>query len=322
MNDLDFELALKNNDTELLAKIPKVDIHNHVVSSCKKSYLIDCGINLSKDKINNIETLINFSRSYLDPIKKDYNGLKLLLEGTFENCLQTGVVLVFASIDYKECMRTFNSNVNTFIKFLKSFKYNNLTILWDLSISRDSYKEENKSLILKLLNTRFFSGIDLAATENSIPNLNFVDFYKLANKLKMITRVHAGEQLGAEYIKECINDFNPKQIQHGIHIVEDESVMQLAKEKGIVFNVCPTSNIVLGYATSIKDHPIKKMVEFGLNVTIATDDLLFFDSDINEEYLKLYKEGTLTSKQLNRIRNFSLSLLNEEKQSDSTYWYC
>ena len=84
--------------------------------------------------------------------------------------------------------------------------------------------------------------------------------------------------------------------------------MNLAKEREMVFNVCPTSNIVLGYAKSIKEHPIKKMVEFGLKTTIATDDLLFFDSDINEEYMKLYKNGTLSIKELNDIRKFGLSL--------------
>ena len=50
------------------------------------------------------------------------------------------------------------------------------------------------------------------------------------------------------------------------------------------------------------------MVEYGLKVTIATDDLLFFDSDINDEYRKLYQEGTLSAKQLNDIREFGLSL--------------
>lgn len=248
MNDLDFEKYLQNSDMESLKRVPKVDIHNHAISSCRKSYLTSHGIQLSVDKITDIESLINFSRSYLTPLQQSYNGLKLLLEGTFEACLETGVTVVGTSIDYKDCIRTFNSDVNAFIEFLKSFKYENLTILWDLGISRDSYKEEYKPIILELLNTKFFNGLDLASTENSIPNSQFVDFYKLANELKMTTKVHAGEQLGAEYIKECIEDFNPKQIQHGIHIVEDEKVMQLAKERGIVFNVCPTSNIVLGYA--------------------------------------------------------------------------
>lgn len=306
----DFQNAIINNDVLTLRNIDKVDIHNHAVSSCTKAYLMDNGINLSEDKINDIQSLINFSRSYLSPLQLDINGLKLLLKGNFENCINTGIKVVCTEIDYKNCIRTFNSDVKQFIDFLQSFKYDNLTILWDLGISRDSYKEEYKQVILDLLKTKFFRGLDLTSTENSIPNSEFVIFYDYANSLGMTTKVHAGEQLGAEYIMECIYDFNPKQIQHGIHIIEDEEVMGLAKARDIVFNVCPTSNVVLGYAKSIKEHPIKKMVDFGLKVTIATDDLLFFESDINSEYLKLYKEKVLTVEQLDEIRKFGLSLYN------------
>ena len=306
----DFQNAIINNDILKLRIIDKIDIHNHAVSSCTKSYLINKGISLSEEKINDIQSLINFSRSYLSPLQLDINGLKLLLEGNFENCIKTGVRVVCTEIDYKNCIRTFDSNINEFIDFLNSFKYDNLIILWDLGISRDSYKEEYKPIILELLKTKFFNGIDLTSTENSIPNSQFIEFYDLANSLDMITKVHAGEQLGAAYIRQCIYDFNPKQIQHGIHIVEDEAVMKLAKEKDIIFNVCPTSNVILGYAQSIKEHPIKKMIDYGLKVTIATDDLLFFDSDINSEYLKLYNEEVLSAKQLDDIRIFGLSLYN------------
>lgn len=306
-----FEKALKNNDKNMLQSIDKIDIHNHAVSSCTKAYLINNGINLAEEKINDIQSLINFSRTYLSPLQLDRNGLKLLLDGNFENCIKTGVKVVATEIDYKNCIRTFNSDINEFISFLKSFEYENLRILWDIGISRDSYKAEYKPIIIELLKTRFFNGIDLTSTENIIQNSEFVDFYKLANDLGMNTKVHAGEQLGADYIKECIYDFSPKQIQHGIHIVEDENVMKLAKEKGIIFNVCPTSNVVLGYAPSIKEHPIKKMVEYGLNITIGTDDLLFFDSDINDEYIKLYNEKTLSIEQLKIIKDYGLSLYNE-----------
>lgn len=307
----DFQNAIIQNDILKLKNTDKIDIHNHAVSSCTKSYLINKGINLSEEKINDIQSLINFSRSYLSPLQLDVNGLKLLLKGNFENCIETGIKVVCTEIDYKNCIRTFGSNIKQFIDFLKSFKYDNLTILWDLGISRDSYNEDYKPIIIELLKTNFFNGIDLTSTENSVPNSQFADFYRLANSLGMTTKVHAGEQLGADYIKQCIYDFNPKQIQHGIHIVENEDVMKLAKQKNIIFNVCPTSNVVLGYAKSIKDHPIKKMIDYGLKVTIATDDLLFFDSDINSEYLKLYNEKVLTAEQLEGIRTFGLSLYNK-----------
>lgn len=307
----DFKTAITNHDLLTMNKIGKIDIHNHAVSSCTREYLISKGIDLSNDKIYDIQSLINFSRKYLTPLQLEKQGLRLLLKGNFDNCIKTGVQIVCTEIDYKNCIRTFNSDINKYIEFLKSFKYDNLTILWDIGISRDSYKEEYKSIIIELLKTNYFHGIDLTSTENSIPNSEFIEFYDLANSLNMTTKVHAGEQLGAEYIKSCIYDFNPKQIQHGIHIVEDEETMILAKEKGIVFNVCPTSNVILGYTPSIQEHPIKKMLDFGLKVTIATDDLLFFDSNINNEYLKLYTEGVLTAEELDNIRIFGLFLYDK-----------
>jgi len=50
------------------------------------------------------------------------------------------------------------------------------------------------------------------------------------------------------------------------------------------------------------------MVKYGLNVTIGTDDFLLFESDINDEYLKLYKNKVLTAEQLDKIREFSLNI--------------
>ena len=59
---------------------------------------------------------------------------------------------------------------------------------------------------------------------------------------------------------------------------------------------------MLGYAQSYKEHPIKLLYENGVRVTINTDDLLIFDSSIENEYLLLYREGTLTATHLNEIR--------------------
>ena len=83
--------------------------------------------------------------------------------------------------------------------------------------------------------------------------------------------------------------------------------MKLAKDKNITFNICPSSNIVLGYVDNIENHPIKEMSRYGLNVTIATDDLLYFDSDINDEYLKLFNNKVLTAEELDKIRMFGIS---------------
>ena len=307
MKDSNFIESLKNLDKEKLAMIPKADLHNHAVFSCGRDYLAMNNVDIPLDqRVNNISDLINFARKYIKPLQNNKEGLSILLNGTFKKCLETGVTIVDTNIDYKICIQVFDNNVSEFVNFLKDFTYENLKVHWIIDISRDSYLQEYEEIIIELIKTGFFYGIDLTSTENCVPNIMFKNIYELANKSGLITKVHCGEQLGADYIKECINDFNPKQIQHGIRIVENEDVMKLAKSKGIVFNVCPTSNLVLNYAKSLKEHPISYMVDYGLNVTIGTDDILLFESDINDEYLKLYENKVLTAEQLDKIREFSL----------------
>ncbi len=309
MEKFNFIEALKNNDKELMCKIEKADLHNHAVFSCDKSYLIKHNINIPTDeKIANISDLIKFARTYIKPIQETTEGLSILLNGTFEKCIETGVSVVDTNIDYKICIYLFNNNEKAFVNYLKTFNYNHLKIRWIIDISRDSYLAEYEQTIIKLIKTKFFYGLDLTATENAVDNLNFKNIYSIANDVGIITKVHCGEQLGANYIKQCIIDFNPKQIQHGIHIIESPEVMELAKERNIVFNVCPTSNLILNYAKNIETHPIKQMVDFGLKVTISTDDILLFDSDINDEYLKLYNGKVLSAEKLDEIRKFALTL--------------
>lgn len=309
IQDFNFIEALKNSNKEKLRQIPKADLHNHAVFSCDREYLIQNNIDIPLDqRVNNISDLINFARKYIKPLQNNKEGLSMLLNGTFEKCLETGVSIVDTNIDYKICIQVFDGNVSEFVSFLKNFQYKSLKIHWIIDISRDSYLEEYEGTIIELIKTNFFYGIDLTSTENCVPNMKFKSIYALANKNNLITKVHCGEQLGADYIKQCIYDFNPKQIQHGIRIVEDEDVMELAKLKGIIFNVCPTSNLVLNYAKNLNEHPIAYMVKYGLNVTIGTDDFLLFESDINDEYLKLYENKVLTAEQLDKIREFALNI--------------
>ncbi len=65
--------------------------------------------------------------------------------------------------------------------------------------------------------------------------------------------------------------------------------------------MCPSSNVMLGYTKNYKEHPMKELYENEFSVAINTDDLLIFDSSIENEYLLLYRESVLSAKQLNEI---------------------
>ena len=84
-------------------------------------------------------------------------------------------------------------------------------------------------------------------------------------------------------------------------------MLQFLVDNQIQLNVCPTSNVKLQYVTDYKDHPIKILYENGVRITINTDDLLLFDSTIENEYLLLYRAGVLSAEQLNDIRETGLN---------------
>ena len=114
--------------------------------------------------------------------------------------------------------------------------------------------------------------------------------------------MHVGESGTAEDIRRAVDILGLDEVHHGINAVNSKEVMRFLADNRIQLNVCPSSNVMLGYARSYREHPIKELYENGVSVTINTDDLLIFDSSIENEYLLLYREGTLNAKQLNEIR--------------------
>lgn len=81
----------------------------------------------------------------------------------------------------------------------------------------------------------------------------------------------------------------------------------------IQLNLCPTSNVMLKRVDSYANYQIKKLIDYGITVTINTDDLLIFNSSISQEYLKLYNAKVLTDLELNIIGENGLNDYNQGK---------
>ena len=73
-------------------------------------------------------------------------------------------------------------------------------------------------------------------------------------------------------------------------------------ENNIRLNITPSSNVLLGRVSDMAHHPIDQLYRKGVNVTINSDDVLIFDSDVSKEYLSLYQSGCLTAEELDAIR--------------------
>ena len=105
--------------------------------------------------------------------------------------------------------------------------------------------------------------------------------------LKITT--HAGEWGGAASVREAVEDLNPARIGHGVQAVDDLALCEVLAERGIVLEVCPGSNVFLGVYPSLDKHPIQRLRERGVKVTVSTDDPPFFHTTMTREYEGLAK---------------------------------
>jgi adenosine deaminase len=129
-----------------------------------------------------------------------------------------------------------------------------------------------------------FVGIDLAGNEAEFPGEPFAGVFREAKQAGLHSTVHAGEWGGAFNVAEAIVTFGAERIGHGVRVLEDPSIVELAANKRTVFEVCVTSNHQTGVVSSLKEHPINRMLDSGLNVTLNTDDPSISRITLGHEY--------------------------------------
>jgi adenosine deaminase len=126
--------------------------------------------------------------------------------------------------------------------------------------------------------------LDLAGNEAEFPSEPFYGIFREARQAGLHVTIHAGEWGPAAHIKEAIEGLGAERIGHGVRVLEDENVTALARERNTAFEVCITSNYQSGVVETLEAHPLMRMFEKGLNVTINTDDPSISRITLSHEY--------------------------------------
>ncbi|MGC4075310.1 MAG: adenosine deaminase [Nibricoccus sp.] len=116
-----------------------------------------------------------------------------------------------------------------------------------------------------------------------------------------VTKCHAGEFDGAHRVREAIVELGVTRVQHGVRAIEDPGVVALAAERGATFDVCPISNVRLCVAPSMREHPLRRLMQAGVRCTISTDDPLVFANTLNGEYAALATEAEFSRSELAQL---------------------
>jgi len=141
------------------------------------------------------------------------------------------------------------------------------------------------------------AAIGLGGPEDSFPPEPFAPLFEEARRRGLRSAPHAGEDAGPESVRGALDALKAERIQHGVRAVEDPKLLADLAARRISLAVCPTSNVLLGVAPSLEEHPLRKLWDAGVIVSVNTDDPGFFHCDLVGEYaiagrlLRLDREG-------------------------------
>lgn len=126
--------------------------------------------------------------------------------------------------------------------------------------------------------------LGLGGPEEGHPAAPFAEVFAEARRHGWRSAPHAGENAGPASVREVLDTLGAERIQHGVRAVEDPALVAELAERGIGLAVCPTSNVRLGVVASLDEHPLRRLWDAGVAVSVNTDDPGFFDCDLTGEY--------------------------------------
>ena len=125
--------------------------------------------------------------------------------------------------------------------------------------------------------------VDLAGDETQ-PSKPFAPVFEKARKAGLNVTIHGGEWAGPESAAEAVNVLGATRLGHGVRLPEDKTLFKALGEKGIHFEVCPTSNVQSGVISSFDEHPIKTLyAHYPDLVTINSDDPSLSGINLSDE---------------------------------------
>ncbi len=155
--------------------------------------------------------------------------------------------------------------------------------------------------------------VGLDSSEKGNPPSKFQRVFEASVKEGYIPLAHAGEEGSAEYVWEAIDLLRIKRIDHGNNSLQDPELVKEIIKRDLALTVCPLSNKSLKVQEDLTKHPLKKMMDMGLKVTVNSDDPAYFGGQVNKNYEEIQKALNLSKEDLYVLarNSFEYSLLDQ-----------
>ena len=293
-------------DIEYLRSRPKSDMHNHLNLSMKyERYKHWAGVAIPNfpRKMTGLDEMHEVIGSYTRPRCKTAKDVKDLFEMSIQDAIADNVVWLETSIDIN-FLKHYDNNLDKFLSDISELvaKYKKeIEIRPEVGIPKTLDRDFIRTWVYPLFESKVFNNVDLYGPEVFEGIEDFAYIFKLAEKYGLKKKAHVGEFSDAASVKYFVEMFDLDEVQHGIGAAQNDKVLQFLADRKIRCNVCPQSNIMLGAAKDLKSHPLRKMMDAGVPISIGTDDILFFGKTNSEQFYDLVSEKVITEEEADQL---------------------
>src|SRR5215211_2191839 len=127
-------------------------------------------------------------------------------------------------------------------------------------------------------------GVGLGGLESEYPPEPYAPVFERARGEGLASVPHAGEVAGPASVRGALDALGAVRVRHGIRAVEDASLVDELRDRALVLDVCPISNVRTGAVSSLEAHPLRELVTAGVHCSVSTDDPAMFDTDLTRDY--------------------------------------
>ena len=326
---------MTNNIEQFIEGLPKAELHLHIEGSFEPELMFKIAdrnkIKLNYSSIEELKSAYKFNnlQEFLDIY---YAGANVLIteEDFYDLTMAYFKQINSENVLHTEIMFDPQTHTDRGIKFS--------TVINGIKSAQDQAKKEfgiSSKLIMSFLrhlseesafNTlarsidykHLITAVGLDSSEKGNPPSKFERVFTEAKKEGYKIVAHAGEEGPAAYVWEALNLLNVDRIDHGNKSLDDENLVDNLVNSKMPLTVCPLSNIKLKNVKSIDTHPIKTMLDKGINATVNSDDPAYFGGYMNENYKVITSGLNLSKNDLYQLalNSFNSTFLDsDEKES-------
>lgn len=311
-----------------LENVPKLELHLHLDGSVRvKTMAKLVGITEEEAYLKmvcdqNTHSLTDYLKKFELPIQilQTKENLKQITKEVLEDLKKEHVI--YAEIRFAPQLHTKLGLTQTEVveAVLEAKKEVNIDCNFILCCMRHDILEQNKNnletiMVAKKFYQKGVVALDLAGDESKYPTNQFESLFLKMQQLGIPYTIHAGEAADYHSVEEAVR-FGAKRIGHGIRSIESTHVLEQLKEKQIILEICPQSNVDTCAVKSKKDHPIKQLMDKVL-VTINNDNRTVSNMTLTKEYEELITECGFTIEDIKKCNlNAIEAAFISEKQKE------